>query len=156
MSRPRQLALFEDQRLRLEDSIDLSLSSLREYGQRYRHWCVAYSGGKDSSATVVFVAWAVKVGLVPRPDSLSVLYVDTRMELPLLQITAMRMLETLSDDGFDARVVLPPVDERFLSICSDTACRRRRTHSAGARPCSKSSLCWRNLKACAGGQARNC
>jgi len=112
---PRQLSLFEDQRLRLEDSIELSLASLREYGQRYRHWCVAYSGGKDSSATMTFVAWAVKSGLVvPKPESLSVLYADTRMELPPLQITAMRFLEELRNDGFDARVVLPLMDRRFF------------------------------------------
>jgi DNA sulfur modification protein DndC len=112
--RPRQLSLFEDQRLRLEDSIELSLASLREYGKRYRHWCVAYSGGKDSSATVAFVAWAVNSGLVPQPESLSVLYADTRMELPPLQITAIKLLADLRNKGFDARVVLPPMDRRFF------------------------------------------
>lgn len=111
--RQRQLSLFEDQRLDLTGAIDLSLASLREYGQNYRHWAVAYSGGKDSSATVAFVAWAIKTGQVDPPDRLSVLYADTRQELPPLQQVAVKLLEVLRRDGFDARVVLPPMDKRF-------------------------------------------
>lgn len=109
----RQLSLFESERLDLEGAIELSLASLREYGQRYRHWAVAYSGGKDSSATVAFTAWAIKAGLVPPPESLTVLYADTRQELPPLQQTAMELLETLRNDGFNTQVVLPPMDKRF-------------------------------------------
>lgn len=109
----RQQSLFDAQRMRLNDAIDLSLDSLREYGERYRHWSVAYSGGKDSSATVAFVAWAVRSGRVPAPESLTVLYADTRMELPPLQQTAMKVLERMRADGFDARVVLPELDDRF-------------------------------------------
>lgn len=109
----RQYSLFEDERLRLQDAVELSLDSLREYGRRYRHWAVAYSGGKDSSATVTLVAWAIKRGLVPAPESLTILYADTRMEYPPLHSTAMRLLERLGRDGFEARVVLPPLDARF-------------------------------------------
>lgn len=113
-SRGRQISLFEDERTTLSGAIDLSLASLRAYGEKYRHWSVAYSGGKDSSATVTFVAWAVKEGLVPVPESLSVLYADTRMEYPPLQKTAMDVLGALNRDGFDARVVLPAIDDRFF------------------------------------------
>lgn len=110
----RQISLFESDRLNLEGALELSIASLREYGQRYRHWCVAYSGGKDSSATVTFVAWAIKSGAVPAPKSLTVLYADTRMELPPLQQTAMHLLGVLAADGFDTRVVLPKMDDRFF------------------------------------------
>lgn len=110
---PSQVSLFEDSRLRLDDAVELSLDSLTEYGRRYDHWAVAYSGGKDSSATVAFVAWAIRSGRVPAPQSLSVLYADTRMELPPLQQTAMRLLARLRDDGFSANVVLPKMDDRF-------------------------------------------
>ena len=110
----RQPSLFENHRLDLESAIDFSLASLREYGQRYRHWCVAYSGGKDSSATVIFVAWAIKNGLVPAPESLTVMYADTRMELPPLQQTALTLLATLTADGFNIRVVLPKMVDRFF------------------------------------------
>ena len=108
-----QVSLFEDSRLRLDDAIELSIDSLAEYGRRYDHWAVAYSGGKDSSATVAFVAWAIRSGRMPAPQSLSVLYADTRMELPPLQQTAMRLLARLRDDGFGADVVLPAIDDRF-------------------------------------------
>ena len=108
-----QVSLFEDSRLRLDDAIELSIDSLAEYGRRYDHWAVAYSGGKDSSATVAFVAWAILAGRVPRPQTLSVLYADTRMELPPLQQTAMRLLARLRGDGFNADVVLPKMDDRF-------------------------------------------
>ncbi|MBX3050837.1 MAG: phosphoadenosine phosphosulfate reductase family protein [Caldilineaceae bacterium] len=108
-----QISLFESERHELKDSIATSLASLREYGQRYRHWCVAYSGGKDSTATVTFVAWAIQSGQVAPPESLTVLYADTRMELPPLQQSAMALLNRLSADGYNARVVLPEMDSRF-------------------------------------------
>lgn len=110
---PKQIALFEGVRLTLEDALELSLASLTEYGSRYRHWALAYSGGKDSSATVAFVTWAVLNKLVPRPDSLTILYADTRMELPPLQRTAMQILEKVQGMGFSAQAVLPALEERF-------------------------------------------
>jgi len=110
----RQLSYFDGMRLGMEDAISLSLASLEEYGRRHRHWAVAYSGGKDSTATVTFVAWAIQSGQVARPESLSVLYADTRMELPPLQQQAVRLLERLASDGFDTRVVLPEMDDRFF------------------------------------------
>lgn len=109
----KQLSLFEGMRLDLNNSIDLSLNSIQAYGDQYRHWAIAYSGGKDSSATVAFVAWAIKANLVKRPESLTILYADTRMELPPLQATAMQFLKHLQGDGWTTRVVLPPIDSRF-------------------------------------------
>lgn len=106
-------SLFDDQRLTLEQAIDLSLESLREYGERYAHWSIAYSGGKDSTATATFVAWAIKTGQVKAPESLSILYADTRQEYPALYATAAQLLEHFRRDGFDARVVLPEMDDRF-------------------------------------------
>lgn len=109
----QRTSLFEADRLSLDDSIAFSLESLRAYGERYPHWSVAYSGGKDSSATVTFVAWAIKSGNVPAPQSLTILYADTRMEYPPLFATAMELLAALRADGFDARVVQPALDDRF-------------------------------------------
>lgn len=109
----KQVSLFEDQRMSFSEAIDLSLASLRTYGERYAHWALAYSGGKDSSATAAFVAWAIKTGQVTAPKSLTVLYSDTRQELPPLQQTAMQFMDALRTDGFDARMVLPELDERF-------------------------------------------
>lgn len=110
----KQYTLFDGMRLTLEQAVEQSIESLNQYGARYRHWALAYSGGKDSSAAVTFVVWAIRSGLVTAPESLTVLYADTRLELPPLQTTALNLLATLWDEGFQARVVLPPVDERFL------------------------------------------
>jgi DNA sulfur modification protein DndC len=113
MSHSRQTSLFDDQRLTLREAVEQSLASLRTYGERYRHWALAYSGGKDSTATASFVAWAIKTGQVSAPDSLTVLYADTRQELQPLWVAAQVFMDVLRSEGFDARVVLPELDNRF-------------------------------------------
>lgn len=110
----RTLSLFESDRLSLDRSIELSAESLRHYGSLYKHWAIAFSGGKDSSATVTLVADLIDKGLVPRPESVTVLYADTRQELPPLHNAAMGVLKTLRERGFDTRVVLPELDHRFF------------------------------------------
>lgn len=109
----RTLSLFENNRKSFRQAVDEALASLRHYGAQYDYWCVAYSGGKDSSATASLVAWAIENELVPRPKQLYVLYADTRQELPPLQQTAMKFLSDLRLNGFEARVVLPELDKRF-------------------------------------------
>jgi DNA sulfur modification protein DndC len=114
MQQKRQISLFDEQRLTLEGALELSLSSLREYGQRYRHWVSAYSGGKDSTATVTFTAWAILNNLVPQPESWTILYSDTRLEIVPLQRTAMSLLSRLYQDAFQTKVVMAPLDDRFF------------------------------------------
>ena len=106
--------LFEDARMSIEDSMRLSVKSLVDHGSGYRHWAIAYSGGKDSSATVSFVINAIESRTVPRPSSLTVLYADTRMELPPLHSSAMKVLAAVQARGFEARVVLPALDDRYF------------------------------------------
>lgn len=114
MAKPKQESLFEGQRSTLKTSIATSIASLNEYGARYKHWALAYSGGKDSSATVTLVAYLLKNNLIAHPpESLTVLYADTRQELPPLQATAMRLLAKLREQGIQTKVVLPPMDKRF-------------------------------------------
>ena len=110
----RTLSLFDNDRLSLERSIELSAESLRHYGSLYRHWAIAFSGGKDSSATVTLVANLIEKGDIPRPESVTVLYADTRQELPPLHNAAMGVLNALEKKGFDTRVVLPELDHRFF------------------------------------------
>jgi DNA sulfur modification protein DndC len=98
----------------MQEAIRLTVQSLQEYGSRYRHWCIAYSGGKDSSATVTLIAHLIKTNQVPAPESLVVLYADTRMELPPLQISAMGILEELKLRGIETRIILPALDHRFF------------------------------------------
>lgn len=111
---PKQLSLFEGLRLTLPDAIQLSIESLKSYGSQYKHWAVAFSGGKDSSATASFVAWAILTGQVAPPESLSILYADTRMELPPLQKIAIDFMGALKAQGFNTQVVLPVMDDRFF------------------------------------------
>jgi DNA sulfur modification protein DndC len=110
----RTLSLFENERLSLERSIELSAESLRHYGSLYKHWAIAFSGGKDSSATVTLVVDLIEKGQIPKPDSLTVLYADTRQELPPLHNAAMALLDDLRKRGFDTRVVLPQMDHRYF------------------------------------------
>lgn len=109
-----QTALFADERLTLERSLELTAESLRAYGERYRHWAVAFSGGKDSTAALTVVWHLIQSGRVPRPATLHVLYADTRMELPPLQISALRTLGVLRAQGVQTQVVFPVIDDRFF------------------------------------------
>lgn len=96
------------------EAINLTAESLRTYGERYRHWFVAYSGGKDSTATLTLLVWLIEQGIVPAPESLTVQYSDTRMELTPLQVTAFEIIEELRRRGINANVVLPELDDRFF------------------------------------------
>jgi DNA sulfur modification protein DndC len=62
----RTLSLFDNERLSLERSIELSAESLRHYGSLYKHWAIAFSGGKDSSATVTLVVDLIEKGQIPK------------------------------------------------------------------------------------------
>lgn len=110
----KQSSFFDDQRRMLNDSLELTRMSLLSYAMDYRHWAIAYSGGKDSSATVAAVVYLIETQQIPRPESLTILYADTRQEIPPLHFGAMQMLETLRGRGYDARVVLPKLDDRYF------------------------------------------
>lgn len=113
MAANRTTSLWEGQRSTIVEAIETSIASLNAYATRYDHWSIAYSGGKDSSATVSFVWWAIHNGLVPPPRTLTVLYADTRQELPPLQATAHRFMTDLQAQGVNAHIVLPSMDNRF-------------------------------------------
>lgn len=106
--------LWGDQRMSYDESVDLSLASLRAHAADYPTWIVSYSGGKDSSAALAFVVWAIQQKHVPAPERLIVLYADTGMELPPLFTTAMKTLDAVRGMGYDARHVKPPLDKRFF------------------------------------------
>ena len=110
----RTLSLFEDERLSLSKSIELTVESLKSYGEFYRHWAIAFSGGKDSTATVTLIAHLLETGRIPKPESITVLYADTRQELPPLHNAAMGIMSELRQRGMDTRVVLPELDHRFF------------------------------------------
>jgi DNA sulfur modification protein DndC len=109
-----QPTLFDGSRMSWDDAMEATAQSLIAFGGGYRHWAIAYSGGKDSTATVSAVTHLLDKGAVPKPESITVLYADTRMELTPLHSAAMQMLDKLEERGISTRVVLPQMDKRFF------------------------------------------
>jgi len=98
----------------LTDALELTAQSLNTYGAIYDHWAIAFSGGKDSSATVTAVMWLIATGRVKAPKTITVLMSDTRMELPPLFSTAMQIMSELRERGVRAEVVMPTMEDRFF------------------------------------------
>ncbi len=117
------MSLFKGARLQMDDSIRLTLDSLELYGATHPHWAVAWSGGKDSTALVTFVVWAILAGKLAPPKTLTVLYADTRLELLPLWLSANSVREELEEKApalaalgcvLDVRTVVAPMDKRFM------------------------------------------
>jgi len=97
----------------MTDSIDLTVQSMNAHAAHHDHWCIAWSGGKDSSATLTLICWLLDAGKIKKPKSLTVFYADTRMELPPLAIAAAQIMDDLRERGIDVQVVRAPMDKRF-------------------------------------------
>lgn len=102
------------QRLQMTESIELTIQSLQAYGPDHRHWGIAWSGGKDSSATLTLIMYLLDSGKIKRPESLTVFYADTRQELPPLAIAARKIMDELEDRGIRIETVMAPMDKRFM------------------------------------------
>ncbi|MBD9390146.1 phosphoadenosine phosphosulfate reductase family protein [Agrobacterium sp. AGB01] len=110
-----QPTLFEGaKRLVYDDAMEMTLQSMQAYGSSHDHWGIAWSGGKDSSATLTVILHLIDVGKLSPPKSLSVFYADTRMELPPLAIAAERIMKQMAQRGINCEVVRAPLDKRFL------------------------------------------
>lgn len=108
-----QPTLFEDARMDIGGSIDLTIQSLRAYAQ-HKHWVVTWSGGKDSTALVTLLAALIKSGEIKRPESLNILFADTRMELPPLAASAQVIARRLTELDMPVTTVMAPLERRFL------------------------------------------
>lgn len=53
-----------------EEAVELTLQSLRAYWPKHQHIAVAWSGGKDSTATLTLLIHLIDAGELPRPDRL--------------------------------------------------------------------------------------
>lgn len=100
--------------MQLAEAIDLTADSLNAYGPAYDHWALAYSGGKDSSATLAAVIWLIEQGRVKAPKSLTILQSDTRLEMPPLFECATRIMWEARQRGYRTLRVLPEMDDRFF------------------------------------------
>jgi DNA sulfur modification protein DndC len=110
----RQESLFESDRMSLQDSIDYTALSILAYATEHKHWSISFSGGKDSSATLAIVIYLIEAGIIPKPETLTVLYADTGLELLPLHHTAMQILAEVERRGYRARIVRPKMDKRFF------------------------------------------
>lgn len=110
----RTRSFWEEERLTLERAIELSTESLCHYLSRYRHVVCAFSGGKDSFTTVTLLAMLLEKRLIPMPETVTVLYADTRMELPPLQASAFAALKQFEQRGLQTQVVMPALDDRYF------------------------------------------
>lgn len=98
----------------MDEARNLTAQSLRAYGEQYKHWAIAFSGGKDSSATLTVVASLIEANEIETPESLTVLMSDTRMELPPLMASALGILAECGRRGFRTQIVMPEMDDRFF------------------------------------------
>ncbi|TCN30319.1 phosphoadenosine phosphosulfate reductase family protein [Sinorhizobium americanum] len=111
----QQPTLFEgSKRLVYDDAIELTLQSMQAYGPAHEHWGIAWSGGKDSTATLTLIVHLLDTGRLQPPKSLSVFYADTRQELPPLAISAEAIMRQMEERGIRCEVVRAPLDKRFL------------------------------------------
>lgn len=101
-------------RLAYDEAVDLTIQSMQAYGPQHDHWCFAWSGGKDSSATLTVILHLIMVGRIAPPKSITVFYADTRQELLPLAIAAHKIRAQLSGLGIRCEVVMAPLDKRFL------------------------------------------
>ncbi|KUZ78281.1 phosphoadenosine phosphosulfate reductase family protein [Burkholderia ubonensis] len=102
------------QRLQMTESIELTIQSMQAYGPEHEHWGIAWSGGKDSTATLTMICWLIDSGKIAAPKTLTVFYADTRQELPPLAISALHIMDELRERGICVDVVRAPLDKRFM------------------------------------------
>ncbi|MEO0035376.1 MAG: hypothetical protein RLZZ501_1399 [Pseudomonadota bacterium] len=101
-------------RIQMTEAIELTAMSLNAYAADHPHWYVAWSGGKDSSATLTMILWLIGCGRVPAPASLTVFYADTRLELLPLAHAAAQIMDELRDRGVRVEIVRAPLDKRYM------------------------------------------
>lgn len=110
----KQIQIFETSKMTLPEAIEESIASLNEYASRFSHWVAAYSGGKDSTAMVTLVSWAIKTGRVKPPKSFRVLFANTKMEIEPLYLGAVKLMADLNNQGIICQEVVPDIDHRFF------------------------------------------
>ncbi len=104
-------------RVSMHEAMELTAASLNAHAVAHDHWVIAWSGGKDSTATLVTVLLLITTGMVQQPKSLTVLYADTRQELPPLAASAEALMVYVRRRfGNWVRVerATAPLDKRFL------------------------------------------
>lgn len=110
----RQLNLFAEHRATSKQAIAITIDSIKDYAEQYKHWQISFSGGKDSTALVTLILHLIETKEIKTPESLTVMYADTRLELPPLQASAMQILQEVERREFKSQVVMAELDKRFM------------------------------------------
>lgn len=110
----KQLNFFESERTTFNEQIELTIQSLKAYGEKYDHWVFAWSGGKDSTTLVTLVIYLIESGQVPGPKKITVLFADTRLEIPPLYFSALKIMDQLKSRGIEVHTVMAKMDDRFM------------------------------------------
>jgi len=109
-----QLNLFSAYRSTFHEQEELTIRSMQSYGPLYDHWVFAWSGGKDSSATLTYIIYLIESGQIVAPKKITVLLADTRLELMPLWLTAQTIIEQLRARGIEVHIVTSELDNRFF------------------------------------------
>lgn len=114
--KPRsQASLFSgDYRASVGECVERTAMNMLAHAVGYDHWILAFSGGKDSSTTTTLIVTLIEMGVLPRPKTITVMYADTRAELPPLQASAREIMGRLRAMGVTVIEVCAPMDERFF------------------------------------------
>ncbi|WP_255209766.1 phosphoadenosine phosphosulfate reductase domain-containing protein [Sphingobium xenophagum] len=112
-SRSQPTLFTGDHRAAVGECVERTVANLLAHATSYDHWILAYSGGKDSSCVVTVIVTLIQCGAIPAPKTLTVMYADTRMELPPLQAAARVMMGRLRAMGITVMEVVAPMDDRF-------------------------------------------
>lgn len=109
--------LFNIEKASVGECQDLTIQSLKAYAYNHKHWVIAWSGGKDSTATMTLIIHLIMTRQIERPRTLTIMYADTRLELLPLAISAekmMRQIRDLSLPWIRVKKVMADIDHRFM------------------------------------------
>jgi DNA sulfur modification protein DndC len=106
--------LFGIEKITAEESIDITVQSLKEYGYRHKHWAAAWSWGKDSTTLVTLIIYLIRAKMIEAPETFTVFAADTRMELIPLWLSAQVLKKQMEECGVKVKIVTAPIDDRFL------------------------------------------
>lgn len=113
--RTQQLNAFTGSKLSFDEAQEILVDSINAITSKYRHWVFAWSGGKDSTTLVTMVMTLLDTGQIKhRPETIDVLYADTRAELLPLHASAQILAGQLRERGANVHTVMAPIDKRFL------------------------------------------
>jgi DNA sulfur modification protein DndC len=112
--RTEQSNLFGTKRIDFNEQIQLTIDSLNAHRKKHKHWAIAWSMGKDSTAVLTLTVQLISSGQVKAPESLTVLCADTRMELTPLWLAGQQTIKKLQSLNIPVEIVMAPIDKRFF------------------------------------------